>query len=98
VGTNGEAAGKWVAARLSNGGTDGVLYDTRQDAIRHQLHENLCAYVLVLHGGMGPHEAEVFLKWNRALYDAGYRMPDPEREAVMPQTAEHLRQLGVIVP
>jgi hypothetical protein len=70
--------GKWAAIRLYDGGSDHVVYDTRPDAIRHQLDEFLCCYILIPPDGMQPKEAEEFLAWNRALYDNGFRMPDPE--------------------
>jgi hypothetical protein len=73
-----------------------LYYDTRDDAIRHQLHENLCAYVWCPPSGMEPHEAEIFMAYNRKLYDAGFRMPDP---AVIPplmreQMASQFERLG----
>jgi hypothetical protein len=92
-------AGKWVAIRLSDGGSDGVLYDTRPDAIRHQLHETQCAYVCIPPTGMPPKDAEAFLAFNRKLYDAGFRMPDPvqpNREIIMPTRIEDLRRQGII--
>ena len=70
--------GKWVAIRLLDGGSDGVVYDTRQDAIRHQFYEFFCCYVMVPPSGMQPPEAEEFMAFNRELYDAGFRMTDPE--------------------
>lgn len=78
-----EAYGKWVAIRLSDGGSDGTLYDTRPDAIRHQLHEQLCAYFCIPPFGnlLSPPEAEAFLTYTRSLYDAGYRIPDPTAPA-----------------
>lgn len=84
-----DAHGKWVAARLTDGSTDGTLYDTRIDAIQHQTNPEYLCYVFIPPGGMGVHEAEVFLKFNRALFDAGMRMPHPEREYVIPQSLEH---------
>lgn len=78
--------GRWVAIRLSDGGSDGVVYDERADAIRHQLHETQCAYVFITPDGMGYREAEIFLQYNRRLYDAGMRMPDPHRSSPMPIT------------
>jgi len=71
---------KVVAIRLSDGGSDGVLYDSKRDAVRHQLDEFLCAYVHLrnLVGGASPREMEIFLKWNRDAYDAGFRLPDPD--------------------
>jgi hypothetical protein len=71
---------KWLAIRLSDGGYDGNLYDSKRDAVRHQLDEFLCAYVCFknLAGGARPSEMELFLKFNRDAYDAGFRLPDPD--------------------
>lgn len=80
----GEAAsGKWVAIRLSDGGSDGVLYDTRTQAITHQVHEKQCLYVRIPPFGdtMTPREAQAFLNLQRSLYDAGYRLQDPDDPA-----------------
>lgn len=86
--------GRWIAARLSDGGTDGAVYDTRADAVRHQLHETLCAYVKIPPGPMPPAEATAFLALNRRIYDAGYRLSDPDGGAPppMPTTALGLSQ------
>ncbi len=86
------AVGKWLAIRLSDGSSDGVLYDWRADAVRHQLHETLCAYLKIPPDGLTPRSAEIFLKFNRSLYDAGMRMTDPDadREVVMPLALEEL--------
>jgi hypothetical protein len=75
--------GKWVAVALADGRSDGVLYDKKADAVRHQLHETMCAYVCIPPGGMPTSEAEVYLKAMRQLYDAGYRLADPDRHVVM---------------
>lgn len=87
---------RWVAIRLSDGGSDGALYDTRVDAVRHQLHENLCCYVMVPPDGMTAQEAEVFMIYNRALYDNGARMPDPQQH-ISPLRQEQLNsQLALL--
>jgi len=70
--------GRWMAARLSDGGTDGRTYDNKREAVRAQLHETQCAYLRVPPTGMSAQEAEIFLEFNRRLYDNGYRMPDPD--------------------
>lgn len=80
----GEAAtGKWVAIRLSDGSSDGVLYDTRKAAILHQVHEKQCLYVCIPPFGtqMTPREAQSFLNLHRSMYDAGYRLQDPDDPA-----------------
>ena len=93
---------KWLAIRLSDGGYDGTLYDSKRDAVRHQLDEFLCAYVCFknLVGGSTPREMELFLKFNRDAYDAGFRLPDPDsqfggREVLMTTALrDYYRNLG----
>jgi hypothetical protein len=94
----GGGIGCWLAIRLSDGGSDNVPYPTRADAIRHQLHETQCAYVKVPPGGMQPGEADVYLEYHRDLYDAGFRLPDPEfAMPLMPLTpADRRRQIKVL--
>lgn len=79
-----DVVGKWVAVRLSDGGSDGKLYDTKKDAVRFQLHETLCAYVCITPGGMPVKEAESYLRTNRKLYDAGMRLSDPDKNVQLP--------------
>ncbi len=73
-----DAVRKWVAIRLSDGGSDGTLYDRKQEAVRHQLDEFLCCYVCIPPNGMTICQAESFLRTNRMAYDAGFRLPDPD--------------------
>lgn len=82
--------GKWVAIKLADGRSDGVFYDQRADAIEHQIHENLCCYVKIPPMGMPPQDAEKFMAFNRRMYDAGFRLTDPndERQPIMPHTNE----------
>lgn len=73
-----DSHGKWVAIKLADGRSDNVLYDTKQDAVRHQLDEQLCCYVCIPPCGMNPCQAESFLATHRKLYDAGFRLADPD--------------------
>jgi len=88
--------GRWIAARLSDGSTDGVYYDSRADAVRHQVHESLCCYVIVTPVGMTPKQAESVLKFYRWAYDNGHRILDPEQpDYILPTTNEDMAsQLG----
>src|SRR5437762_517876 len=91
-----------MAIRLSDGGSDGKLYDTKREAVKHQLHEQLCAYYSFRNspngfsfGPRGLQEAAVFLAWHRMAYDNGFRLPDPDDrnggpDLVMPDMTEHL--------
>lgn len=87
--------GKWSAIRLADGSSDGVFYDTRADAIEHQLHESLCCYIKVPPTGITVEEASRFMAFNRLAYDNGFRLTDPsdERQPVTPQTQEELIHL-----
>lgn len=72
----------WVAIRLSDGGSDGTLYESRRDAVRHQSDEKLCAYFTYRNSphGMKPKDAQLWLDYHRAAYDAGFRLPDPDHQ------------------
>lgn len=59
----------WVAIRLSDGGSDGVLYPTKQTAVVFQIHETQCAYLRVLPNGISPREATSFLYHTAQLYE-----------------------------
>jgi hypothetical protein len=65
--------GKFVAIRLHDGGSDGVLYDSWSDAVRHQIDERYCTYFRVPPAGMEPREADALLRYSRWAYDHGYR-------------------------
>jgi hypothetical protein len=93
------SAGKWAAIRLADGGSDHVAYDTRSDAVRHQLSPEHCTFVLVPPGGMRIREADAVLSFWRQAYDAGFRAVDPRDDIpVMPLDAgaqrEQIRLLG----
>lgn len=71
--------GKWFAASLAEGKSDGVVYDSKQEAVRHQHHnENFYAFIKIGPVGMSICEAEAFLKMHRQVYDAGFRFADPD--------------------
>jgi hypothetical protein len=67
--------GRWVAIRLSDGGSDGVVYDSVAVAAAFQLHYRQCAYVRIATGGIGPRECDVILAYHRRVYDSGNLPP-----------------------
>ena len=88
----------WIAVRLSDGGYDGTLYDSRADAVRHQYHESECAYIQLTAalGGMPIQEAHAYLKFHRGAYSSGMKLTDPERpnggmDVQIPLTYEDVR-------
>lgn len=73
-----DAHKRWVAIRLSDGGSDGTLYDGRREAVRHQMHEQQCAYVCIPPTRMSACSAEAFLAFHRKAYASGFRLVDPD--------------------
>lgn len=70
----------WIAVRLSDGGSDGNLYDTKKQATEHQLHPHQCAYILIPPEGMTPEQARIMLKFTAQMYDAGVQLADPDMQ------------------
>jgi hypothetical protein len=89
----------WVALRLADGGSDGTLYLSKRDAVRHQSDEFLCAYFSYRgapNGFASVKDAAIFLEWHRQAYDNGYRLPDPDAasggpELIMPTPKEQVQ-------
>ncbi len=100
-----ELINSWIAFRLADGGYDGTLYGSKRDAVRHQVSEYLCAYFCYRNAPAGfasPKDAQIYLNINRAYYDNGLRLPDPDApdggpDMIIPLTSEgmdsQLRQL-----
>lgn len=58
----------WVAIRLSDGSSDGVVYPVKEIAVEFQLHPTQCAYLRILPDGIGEREATSFLYHTAQLY------------------------------
>lgn len=84
--------GRWIAARLSDGATDGTVYDSKADAVRHQLDETQCAYIVVPPTPMPDAHATAYLEMHEKMYAAGYRLQDPDTQPMM--TSEHTQFLN----
>lgn len=71
---------KYVAIRMSDGGHDGTIYDTKKDAVRHQPFEQQCAYISFrnLAAGANAYDMAIYLKWCAKVYESGMRMVDPD--------------------
>lgn len=87
ISAQGDAAiGRWVAVKLSDGSSDGNLYDSRPDAVRHQINDPWCFYAHVQPGGLGVKEAWIVLSYARQAKKAGVIFA--EEEAIVPQRLE----------
>lgn len=85
---NGEGAyGKWVSARLSDGVSDGNLYDTKADAVRHALAPNHMAYFFILRDEemTSPMGCEVYFRWIEQWEKAGYDTAHTEQHFNAPR-------------
>ena len=88
----------WVAIRLEDGGSDGTLYDSKKDAIRHQSHEQSCAYFSYRgapEGFSSAKDAAIWLEYHRHIYANGGRLVDPDDahggpDIIMPTAEEQL--------
>src|SRR5258708_2884846 len=82
-----ELRSKWIAVRLNDGGYDGNLYDSREDAIRHQRDERFCSYVAMqsMIQGAKPLDCAIYLEVHRQAYDADMRLHEPQApQLIMP--------------
>lgn len=70
----------WMAFALADGANDGVVYPSREDAIRHQSNASLYGYVSfrALMGGANPKDMQLWLDVQRDAYDAGLNFHEPE--------------------
>jgi len=86
----------WMAFRLADGSSDGVLYDTRTDAINHQLHETMCAYFCMRNalGGANARDCQLFLDVHRQVYDAGGHFTEPQSPQLIMSTLGHDKMTG----
>jgi hypothetical protein len=79
------AAGRWMAIRLSDGGSDGHTYDNKAEAVRFQIHEKQCAYIRIPPDGMTPKQAKTsVLDFQEGLYNVGARLADPATQLQQP--------------
>lgn len=64
------AVGRWFAVALADGTSDGQLYDTKRDAVRHQHHDEAWyAFVCIFPGDVDVCMAEEYLAMQRELYE-----------------------------
>jgi len=88
------AIGNWFAAALADGRSDGYIYPTKKSAIRHQHHQEMYyTYIQITPANMSICAAEAMLTVARRMYDAGFRMTDPDdarREPITRSASEDM--------
>jgi len=90
----------WMAFRLADGDSDGTLYDSRADAVSHQLHEKLCAYFFMRNalGGVNARDCQLYLNLHRHVYDNGGDMAEPAAPSLILSTRSHDIMSGRVNP
>ena len=71
--------GQWFAVALADGTSDNALYPSKKSAILHQHHNEMYyTYIQITPANMTICAAEAMLGIARRLYDAGFRITDPD--------------------
>lgn len=72
--------GHWFAVSLADGTGDNSLYPSKDEAIRHQHHnEENYAFVQIVPSDMTVCDAEIFMKIQRTLREAGIKVSNPKQ-------------------
>jgi hypothetical protein len=78
---------QWLAIRLADGRSDGTVYETRRDAVRHtQNKERGWAYIKISADSMGERQAIIVLQMFRRAFSRGVIFA--EEEVIVPQMSE----------
>lgn len=81
---------QWLAIKLEDGRSDGTVYETRRDAVRHtSLKSRGWFYVKVGADSMGERESIIVLQQARQAFAAGVIFA--EEEVITPQLTELLK-------
>lgn len=85
-------AGRYVAIRLSDGGSDGTAYTSRAEAATYQKHNaSRCGYyrIPIPPDRLPAEVCDVLLWYVRGCYDAGSRQ-DPAHQIILPTRIEDM--------
>lgn len=84
-------AGQWAAFALADGSSDHKTYPSKADAVKaHGSNSDRFMYVKIPMDDMPPEHAMRFLMINRQLFEAGFKLTDPDTGIVMPQNREDM--------
>lgn len=76
-----DAIGRFMACAIADGSSDGTLYATKREAVRHQHHnERFYCFIAIGPQSMSVCSAESLLKMFRQTYDAGIHLVDPDHK------------------
>ena len=82
----------WVAIKLSDGDSDGIVYESRREAYTHQFHPLVCLYHKITPPTAPPVVAcDILLWFTRRAYDNGYRPDEDGPDLAIPNLSELTR-------
>ena len=83
-------AGRYVAIRLADGGSDNTAYMSRAEAVEYQRNStSRHGYYQIPLESMGPETCDTLLWYVRKVYDAGHR-EDPAHALIIPTRIEDM--------
>ena len=87
---------KWMAFALTDGTSDGALYDSFEDATTHQAFPVRFAYMCFrqVMAGSNPRDAQLWLETERAAADARMALHEPQAPRLIIPTSYHDRRTG----
>lgn len=85
-------AGRWMAVRLADGGSDRTAYDTYSDAVHSARNSpSRCGYPRILPEAMSVQWCDFMLWYWRTCYDNGWR-EDPAAQLIVPTRIEDVER------
>jgi hypothetical protein len=91
--------GSWMIFRLVDGGTDGVLYDSRADAAKHTFYRHHAIFCMRnAQGGVSAKDCQLYLDVHRQVYEAGGDFREPEAPQIIISTRGYDIMTGKVNP
>jgi len=89
----------WMAFRLDNGETDGVKYETKADAVKHQIDERWFCFFCMRRamGGVTARDCQLFINVHRYVYDTGGTAAfiEPDVDVIISSRSNDILQRGM---
>lgn len=90
----------WMAFRLQDGGSDNIIYDSREEAVNHQKDNKVCFYLCMRNamGGIKALDAQLLINMQRQIHDAGGALSEPEAPSIIVSSKGYDKLTGRVNP
>lgn len=89
----------WMVFRLDNGESDNVKYESKADAVAHQLEEKWFCYFCMRRalGGVTARDCQLFINMHRYVYDSGGAASfiEPDVDMIISSRSNDILQKGM---